>query len=105
MTAKSKKPTSSKAQQRQMLEVNAHLFELAGFGEDVVKIVDAHTGENICYIGMVNDAEKIYFAKPVCFDVMSSIYELMKKKKLRKALNKGKIEKAQSLADKKFAKS
>ena len=76
---------------------------LAGLGENVVRIVDADTGDGICYIGQKNEEHQIFFSRPIGLEEIEAISDFIKKKKFLRAMKKGKLEKAQKLADKKFA--
>lgn len=93
--------TSSK---RPKSDVVAHKSseEISGLGENVVKVIDVNTGANICFIGIINNEEKVYFSKIATLAQIEAVADLLHKKKFSKLLTNGKIEKAQSYADKKF---
>jgi hypothetical protein len=94
---KSKAPIEKK----KIVEINAS-ETISGLGEEVVKILDAESGESICYIGHQNEEHRIFFSRPIGIEEIDAVRELVHKKKFSKALVNGKIEKAQRLADKKF---
>jgi len=78
---------------------------IAGLGDNVVKIVDADSGEGICYIGQKNEEHCIFFSRPIGLEEIEAVSQLIRKKKFIRAMKKGKLEKAQKLADKRFAHS
>lgn len=78
---------------------------LSGLGDNVVKIVDASDGQNICFIGMLGDAEAVWFPKPVNYEQIEAVYNLLHKKKFSRALNKGDLKKAQVVANKSYRKA
>lgn len=86
---------------KRVVELNAS-ETIAGLGKEVVKILDAESGESICYIGHQNEEHRIFFSRPIGIEEIDAVRELVRKKKFSKALVKGKIKKAQKLADKKF---
>lgn len=88
-------------EKKKIVEINA-LDAISGLGKDVVKIIDAESGESICYIGHQNEEHRIFFSRPIGIEEIDAVRELVHKKKFSKALVNGKIEKAQRLADKKF---
>jgi hypothetical protein len=94
---KSKAPIEKK----KIVEINAS-ETISGLGEEVVKILDAESGESICYIGHQNEEHRIFFSRPIGIEEIDAVRELVRKKKFSKALVNGKIKKAQKLADKKF---
>ena len=76
--------------------------QVHGLGVDVVKILDAETGESICFIGYVKEKEQVHFSKPATFAQIEAVADLLHRKKFRKHLANGKIEKAEHYADKNF---
>lgn len=76
--------------------------ELIGFGEDVVKVIDALTGDNVCFIGIIDGEEKVYFNKPATICDLEAVAALLNKQKFHRLLAKGKIDKAQSYAERKL---
>jgi hypothetical protein len=94
---KSKAPIEKK----KIVEINAS-ETISGLGKEVVKILDAESGESICYIGHQNEEHRIFFSRPIGIEEIDAVRELVRKKKFSKALVNGKIKKAQKLADKKF---
>jgi hypothetical protein len=103
MSATSKQ-SQKKEEKRPKSDVVAHKSneEISGFGENVVKVVDVNTGANICFIAIVDNEEKVFFNKITNLAEIEAVADLLHKKKFNKLLNHGKIEKAQSYADKKF---
>jgi hypothetical protein len=57
---KSKAPIEKK----KIVEINAS-ETISGLGEEVVKILDAESGESICYIGHQNEEHRIFFSRPI----------------------------------------
>lgn len=76
--------------------------DLAGFGENIIKLTDKMTGETLCYIGRIQGEEKIHFSRAISLKQLESVTELLQKKKMQKFLDREKYEKAQSYADRKF---
>jgi hypothetical protein len=89
---------------RKVFEVSAG-DALSGLGENVVKIIDAIDGQNICFIGVQGDAEAVWFPKPANYEQIEAVYNLLHKKKFSKALNKGNLKKAQTVANKSYRKA
>lgn len=82
--------------------------EIVGFGDNVVKITDSETGRIVCFIGKKKGLEEseeefLHFPSPVPVALVEAVSELMDKRKMKKALNKGDYEKAQRFADKKVS--
>jgi len=77
--------------------------DLSGFGDNVVKLTDPHTSEVLAYIGRLEGEEKVHFSKPVSFDQLEAVFELMQKKKFTKHISKERFDKAQEFADRKFS--
>lgn len=73
--------------------------DLLGMGENVVRFVDKSTGELICHIGHDEDERLIFFNKPVTTSVILTLCEILRKKKMKKALGKGNYKKAQKIAE------
>lgn len=94
----------SKETKRPKSDVVAHksFEEISGFGDNVVKVVDVNTGVDICFITMIDDEEKVFFNKVTNLAQIEAVADLLHKKKFSKLLTNGKIEKAQSYANKKF---
>jgi hypothetical protein len=78
---------------------------LSGLGENVVKIIDAEDGKNICFIGVQGTSEAVWFPKPASYEQIEAVYNLLHKKKFSKALSKGNLKKAQNMADKTYRKA
>lgn len=85
-------------------DIVAHVsnHEISGLGENVVKVIDVLTGENICYIGIIDGEEKVYFGKTTNLAQIEAVANLLHKKKFNKLLTNGNIDKAQSYAEKKL---
>lgn len=79
--------------------------EIGGFGDNVIKITDGY-GKVVCYIGRtVNEPkELVHFPTPVPVEVIAGVQKLLEKRKLRKALDKGNLDKAQKFANRKWNK-
>lgn len=90
------------SKKRKVLEVKAGPDIISGFGENVVQVMDGDTGDKICFIGIVNGEEMVWFPKPATYERIESVYSLMHKKKFKKALSKGKTRQAQAYADRKL---
>lgn len=103
----SKKPNSNKKPfSSGVREAPAGKSEINGFGDNVVKIIDSETGQVVCFIGkhkeLTGDTEElIHFPSPMPIALIGAVSELMEKRKMRKALDKGDYKKAQRFADKK----
>jgi len=76
--------------------------ELAGFGENVVKLTDKSSGEIVCFLGKSGEEEKVFFGKAVSPEQVDAVSEFLQRKKLQKYIGKGDFEKAQVYADRKF---
>lgn len=76
--------------------------DISGLGDNVVKLTDQSSGEILAYIGRQEGEEKVHFAKPVTFDQLESVYELMQKKKFTKHISNERFDKAQEFANRKF---
>lgn len=76
--------------------------DIAGFGDNVIKLTDNITGETVCFIGKIQGEEKIHFSRAISLKQLESVVELLQKKKMQKFLDGEKYEKAQSFADRKF---
>jgi hypothetical protein len=77
--------------------------EISGFGDNVVKITDAH-GKTVCFIGRTTNEPKelVHFPSPVPVEVIAGVQTLLEKRKMRKALDNGNFDKAQKFADRKW---
>lgn len=72
--------------------------ELIGFGEQTVKISNSE-GKTICYI---NKNEEVYFGnKALSIIEILAVADLISRKKLKKAIEHGEIQKAQEIVTKK----
>ena len=97
------------ASKKSVQESPAAKTEINGFGDNVVKITDSETGRVVCFIGKQkglheeSEEELLHFPSPVPVALVEAVSELMDKRKMRKALDKGDYEKAQRFADKKVA--
>lgn len=94
------------ASKKSVQEIPAGKSEINGFGDNVVKITDSETGRVVCFIGKqkgLNESEEelLHFPSPVPVALVEAVSELMDKRKMKKALDKGDYEKAQRFADKK----
>ena len=87
-----------------VVEVKAEADAISGFGHNVVKVLSTETGGVICYVGMVDGCEMVWFPKPATYEQVEAVYGLMHKKKFHKALADGKTQKAQAYADKRLSK-
>lgn len=81
-------------------EEAVRIDEMAGMGENVVKFVRKDTDEVICFVGKKEDKDFVYFSKPTDAETLVTIAEILDRKKMRKALDKGDFKKAQKIADK-----
>lgn len=79
--------------------------EMAGFEGPAVRLFDALNDETVCHIGIIKGEEAAYFHRPVSLEELETIVELLHKKKMRKHLSNGDIEKAQEFANRKFQKA
>jgi len=73
---------------------------ILGIGDDVVKFIEQETDEVVCYLGRKEEKDVIFFHKPVLAETIVEISDILSKKKMRKALEKGDFKKAQRIADK-----
>lgn len=76
--------------------------DLAGFGENVVKLTDKDSGELVCFLGKSNGEEKIFFGKAVSPGQVEAVAEFIQRKKFQKFVGKDDFSKAQEYADRKF---
>lgn len=83
-------------------EQSAEKSELVGMGDNIVKFSRKDTNELVCYMSRHEEEDFVFFNKPVSTDVILTIAEMLKKKKLRKALKNNNFGKAQKIADKMF---
>lgn len=74
--------------------------DMLGIGDDVVKFIEQETDDVICYLGKKEDKDIVFFHKPVSAETIIEISNILTKKKMRKALDKGNFKKAQKIADK-----
>ena len=89
------------AKKTEVSETPASRNQISGFGDSVVKLSDRNTGEIICYVGVQEGEEKVFF-KPVTPDQLEAVHELLHKKKFNKHISNERFDKAQEFADRKF---
>ena len=77
---------------------------ISGLGSNVVRLLDAENGKNVCFIGIVENKEVVWFPNPASYEQLEAVTKLLHKKKFSKALSKGDTKRAQAFADKKFSK-
>lgn len=80
-------------------EEAVRIDEIAGLGENIVKFVRKDTEEVICFVGKREQRDVVFFSKPVDAETVVTIAEILDRKKMRKALDKGDYKKAQKIAD------
>lgn len=73
---------------------------IIGMGDNVVKFIESQTDDVICYLGKKEDKDVVFFHKPVPPETIVAISQVLSKKKMRKAIEKGNYGKAQKLVDK-----
>jgi hypothetical protein len=76
--------------------------EIVGFEGVPIRLFDSLNDETVCHIGKIKGEEAAYFHRPVSLEELETIVELLQKKKMRKHLSNGDIEKAQEFANRKF---
>jgi hypothetical protein len=89
--------------QEELMESMTGKNEIAGFGGNVVKIIDT-TGKVICYIGKIENESKefVYFPSPLPIEVIANVQKLLEKRKMKKALKNGQFDKAQNFVNRKW---
>ncbi len=81
-------------------EETISINQLAGLGDNVVKIIKKDTDEVVCYIGKKEDKDFVFFQGVINSEDVITVAELLGKKKMQKALSKNDFEKAQKIANK-----
>ena len=81
-------------------EEAVRIDEMAGLGDNLVKFVRKDTEEVVCFVGKKEEKDVVFFSKPVDAETVVTIAEILDRKKMRKALDKGNFKKAQKIADK-----
>lgn len=73
--------------------------EIIGIGNEVVKLIDKHSDDVICYIGKQDDKDVIFFNKPITPEIIIAISNIITKKKMRKYFINGNYKKVQKMAN------
>ena len=81
-------------------EEAVRIDEMAGLGDNLVKFVRKDTDEVVCFVGKKEEKDVVFFSKPIDAETVVTIAEILDRKKMRKALDKGNFKKAQKIADK-----
>lgn len=102
-TATTTTATGRVVKKKNPIEVaNCQNNDIAGFGNNVVKLVDQTNGSIVAYIGLQNGEEKIYFPRTLTLERLEVVYELIQKKKFNKYILNEQFDKAQEFADRKL---
>lgn len=83
---------------KSVVEQESSKNDVAGLGENPIKLVDKDSGNIIAYVGK----EQVYFNKTVSFDELESVLCFVQKKKFHKHLSNERFEEAQEFANRKF---
>ena len=85
-----------------IVEQTASVSEIAGIGMELIKLKNEKSGEVLAYIGQIDKKECVSFTKPISFDDLISVAEIVQKKKFNKAIIKNEFDKAEGFINKKF---
>lgn len=85
-----------------IVEQAATTSDLAGMGKELIRLKNTKTGEVLAFIGQFENKECISFPRPIKFEDVIAVAEILQKKKFNKAMNKNEFDKAEGFMNKKF---